>query len=449
MEEVFDVIFVGGGPAGYVGAIKAAQLGLKTACIEKGNTLGGTCLNVGCIPSKALLHLTEGIKPPIDLVDIMHKKEGVVKKLTAGIEFLFKKNKVTRILGEGRVISPNVIEVAGKGYKAKNIVLATGSSPISLPFLPFDEKKILSSTGALSLMKIPEKMIVIGGGVIGLELGSVYARMGTKIEVVEFMPDILSEFEEDISKGFRKILEGQGFVFHLQSKVTAGVVKDDYVELEVETPEGKKKLFGDVVLVSIGRRPNHKGCGIENIGIEVDQRGFIKIDNSFRTSIPNIYAVGDVAGPPMLAHKGSEEAIVVAEFLAGDTLAPLDYASIPNVVYTNPEIASVGFGEKELIEKKIPYNKAVFPFIGNSRYIANGGVDHCFIKAFSHKESGHLLGCHILAPHASELIQGPTIAMKARLKVSDLATTTFAHPTLSEALHEVFLTLSSGKPIHI
>lgn len=462
MGEEFDVVFIGSGPAGYVGAIKASQLGLKTACVEKENTLGGTCLNVGCIPSKALLHATEllhgiqhegkemGIlaeKTQVHLDELMAYKTKIVGKLTSGIAFLFKKNKVTHLKGVGRILDANTIDVAGTQIKTKNIVIATGSDPIELPFLKFDEKKIVSSTGALSLTEIPKKMIVVGAGVIGLELGSVYRRMGTEVEVIEFMDRILPEFDETVSKTFQKILEGQGFTFYLKSKVVSGKVKGNRVDLQVETSEGKKPFQADVVLVSIGRKPRIDGTGVQEAKIALTERGFVQIDGNFQTSVKGVYAVGDVAGPPMLAHKGSDEAVVLAELLAGHQTT-IDYAAIPNVVYTNPEIASVGFTEAQIKAKGIDYKVTNFPMVGNSRYQANGGKDPCFIKAIMDKKTGHLLGCHIVSPAASELIQGPVMAMRERIKVQNLSETIFAHPTLSEGLHEAYLGLSS-KPIHI
>lgn len=438
MNHMYDILFIGSGPAGYVGAIKAAQLGFKTACVERERALGGTCLNVGCIPSKALLHSSElvdhakrhmgemgvevgGVR--VDLVKMMAYKKKIVDKLTGGVQYLFKKNKVDVIQGTAKLVGSNIVSVNGTNYTAKHIVIATGSEPIPLPFLPFDEERVVSSTGALALKKIPEKMAIIGGGVIGLELGSVYARMGTKVEVFELMDRIIPEFDTDLSKAFQKTLEAQGFKFNLQYKVT---------------PE--TKFDADVVLVSIGRRPTTKDLGLEALGIEKDQRGFIKIDGSFRTNIPSIYAVGDVAGQPMLAHKGSEEAICLVENLAGHPMK-MNYAAIPNVIYTSPEVASVGFTEDQLKKSGTPYKLSNFSFIGNSRYQAVSGKDPCFIKALSHQTTGHLLGCHILAPSASELIAQPTLAIQASIKAQTLAEGCYAHPTFAEGLHEAYLGL--------
>ncbi len=427
---MYDIVVIGSGPAGYVGAIKGAQMGFKVACVERDKTLGGTCLNVGCIPSKALLHATEllyhvqkegnilGIEAPksFNIDALMNQKEKIVQKLTGGISYLFKKNGVDLVQGEGVIENPTTVRVGDKRLTTKYIIIATGSEPIPLPFLPFDEKTVLSSTGALALKSVPKKMIVVGGGVIGLELGSVFRRLGTEVEVIEAMDRIIPEFDEDLSKGFQKVLENQGIKFHLNTKMEKG-----------------QTFSGDVCLVAIGRRPNTKG-----LNLELTPKGFIKIDGSFRTSIPNIFAVGDAAGPPMLAHKGSEEAVAVIELLAGKT-PHIDYAAIPNVIYTYPEVASVGFTEAALKEKNIPYKSTQFPFVGNSRYQANGGTDPCFIKILSHKETHHLLGAHILAPNASELIIQPTTALSQKLTLQDLQTICFPHPTLSEALHEAYL----------
>lgn len=452
------MIFIGSGPAGYVGAIKAAQLGLKTACVEKTESLGGTCLNVGCIPSKALLHASElayhiqteakevGIDIPkyeINFSQMMKHKEKAIEKLTKGIAYLFKKNKVELIQGQATFVDRNTIEVSGARYTAKNFVIATGSFATPLPFLPFDEEKVLSSTGALNLKTIPKKLLIIGAGVIGLELGSVYRRLGSEVEVIELLDRAIPEFDEDLSKQFQKTLEKQGFTFHFGAKVTGGQKGEKGVTIDAEL-KGEKKVFsGDKVLISIGRRPFTDHLGLDKAGVAKDSRGFITIDGEFKTTNPHIYAIGDVAGPPMLAHKGSEEAIAVAEKLAGKMPHKIQMLAIPNVIYTYPEVASVGFTENQLKEKNIPYLTANFPFLGNSRYMANGGSDPCFIKTLAHKETKHLLGVHILSPNASELIAQPTLAIHNKLTLHDLASTCFAHPTLSEALHEAYLGLDS------
>lgn len=443
MKE-YDIVIIGSGPAGYIGAIKAAQLGYKVACIEKHSALGGTCLNVGCIPSKALLHASElayaidhhgpamGIhaKCQIDFSKLMAYKEASIQKLTSGILYLFKKYKVEHIKGAAKLLDGVTIEVNNEAIKAKHIIIATGSEPIPLPFLPFDEKKVLSSTGALSLKEIPQKMTVIGGGVIGLEIGSIYARLGTKIEVIELLDHIIPEFDTDLSKAFQSTLESQGFTFHLKTKVEKGQTFDS-----------------DVILVAIGRRPYTEGLNLDQVGIKKDPRGFIEIDHQFRTTLPTVYAIGDVACQPMLAHKGSEEALCLIETLFGHKMS-LNYAAIPNVIYTSPEVASVGFTQKKLDESNIPYKVSHFPLIGNSRYQAIHGKDPCFVKALSHKMTNHLLGCHILAPNASELIAQPTLAIQAGITVDTLASTCYAHPTISEALHEAYLGLK-GQFLHL
>ncbi len=441
---MYDIIVIGSGPAGYVAAIKAAQMGFKVACVERDKTLGGTCLNVGCIPSKALLHATEllyhvqkegnilGIAAPTspNFDPLMSRKEKVVQKLTGGIAYLFKKNGVDHLRGTATVKNTGRVEIDGKEVKSKYVVVATGSEPIPLPFIPFDEERVLSSTGALALKSIPKKMIVVGGGVIGLELGSVYRRLSTEVEVIEFMDRIIPEFDLDLSKSFQKVLEKQGITFHLNTKVVSGKKTESEVVLEVE---GGKTFSGDVCLISIGRRPYTKG-----MDLKLTQKGFIQIDQNFQTSAPNVFAIGDASGPPMLAHKGSEEGVALIEYLSGKA-SHVDYAAIPNVIYTYPEVASVGFTEKELVDKGIPYKMTNFPFIGNSRYQANSGDDPCFVKILAHKESGHLLGAHILSPNASELIIQPATAISQKMTLNELKTICFPHPTLSEAFHEVYL----------
>ena len=463
MRETFDVVFIGSGPAGYVGSIKAAQLGLKVACVEKDSSCGGTCLNVGCIPSKALLHMSDfyhlmqkeapemGIEikeASFNLTKMMTHKQEIVNKLTTGIQYLFKKNKVTHLKGHARITSDTTLDVGGEKISTKHIVLATGSEPIALPNLPFDEEKIVSSTKALSLKTVPKKLLIVGGGVIGLELGSVYQSLGSQVEVIEFMDRILPEFDEDLAKTFQKILEDRGFIFHFGAKVNGGTKDERGVVLQVEK-EGKQETFsGDVALVSIGRRPFSKDLGLEDLGIKKTDRGFVEIDHNFRTTKSNIFAVGDIAGQPMLAHKGSHEAVCVAHLIAGHH-HPFEYAAVPNVVYTNPEIASVGFTEKQLKEKKVDYKKSNFSLMGNSRYNANGGKEKAFVKALCDKATGQILGCHILAPNASELIPIPTLAIQHRLTAQDMASTCFPHPTLSEALHEAFLGLTKEGFIHL
>lgn len=372
---------IGSGPGGYVAAIRAAQLGLKTACIEKSKALGGTCLNVGCIPSKALLHSSElywalaheymqhGINASgasYDFKKIMERKEKIITGFNQGIEGLFKKNKIDWILGHGKLISPTKIEVGAQTIEAKNIILATGSEPIQLPFLPFDEKKVVSSTGALAFTSAPKKLLVIGAGVIGVELGSVYSRLGSEVIFLEFLDRICPAFDGAVSKAFQKILASQGMTFHLSHKVTSATVGKT-----VEIIANDTKFIGDAVLVCVGRKPYSENLGLENVGIQKDSKGFVQIDSSFRTAQPTIFAIGDLVNGPMLAHKASEEGVAVAELIAGHRPS-IDYAAIPNVAYTNPEVASVGFTEEELKAKGIAYKVGQFPFKANSERAAQG-----------------------------------------------------------------------------
>lgn len=453
---IYDVVVIGSGPGGYVAAIRAAQLGLKTACIEKSKVLGGTCLNVGCIPSKALLHSSElyakllheykdhGItaqNPAIDFQKLMSRKETVVSGFNKGIEGLFQKNKVDWIQGSAKLISPNKIDVGGKVIETKNIILATGSEPVALPFLPFDEKQVVSSTGALSLTSIPKKLLIIGAGIIGVELGSVYKRLGSEVTFIEFLDRICPSFDAAISKALQKELTLQGMTFNLSHKVTAAKVGKT-----VEITAGDTKFEGDVVLVAVGRKPYSEGLGLEVLGIQKDPKGFIQIDPAFRTSQPNIFAIGDLVNGPMLAHKAEEEGIAVAELIAGHTPS-LDYAVIPNVAYTSPEVASVGFTEEELKAKNIAYKVGQFPFKANSRARAIG-EDHGFVKVLADQRTDKILGVHIIGAHASELIAEAVLAMKLRSTATQLATTCHAHPTLSEAVKEAAMA-ASDKPIHM
>jgi len=456
----YDCIVIGAGPGGYVAAIRAAQLGLKTACIEKRETLGGTCLNVGCIPSKALLHSSElysriqheaaanGISvkgTSIDFKAMMARKEGVVAGFTKGIEGLFKKNKVDWIQGAARLKSPHEVEAGGNVYEAGAIILATGSEPISLPFLPFDEKKVLSSTGALALSSIPKKLLVIGAGVIGVELGSVYQRIGSEVVFIEFLDRICPAFDSALSKGLLKSLSSQGMQFHLSHKVVKGDVSKG-VSLTVEG-EGKETVFtGDAVLVAVGRKPYSDGLGLDALGIQKDPKGFVQIDAAFRTSQPHIFAIGDLVEGPMLAHKASEEGIAVAELIAGHR--PLiDYLSIPNVAYTHPEAAGVGLTEEEAKARGIPYKAAQFPFKANSRARCTGD-DAGFVKMLAEEKSRKLIGIHILGAHASELIAEASLAIARRLTADELGDACHAHPTLAEALKEAALSLFKA-PIHL
>ncbi len=436
---IYDVIVIGSGPGGYVAAIRAAQLGLKTACIEKNKTLGGTCLNVGCIPSKVLLHDTENSK---DFALIMERKKKVIAGFTVGIEGLFKKNAIDWIQGTARLKGPNSIEVAGQIIEAKNIILATGSEPIALPFLPFDEKKILSSTGALALSFVPKKMLIVGAGVIGVELGSVYRRLGSEVIFIEFLDRICPGFDLGLSKALLKSLTNQGMTFHLSHKV----VKAEGTALTVQGPSGEAQFTGDVVLVCVGRKPYSDHLGLETVGIQKDSKGFVPIDASFRTSQPHIFAIGDLVEGPMLAHKASEEGVVVAELIAGHR-PTLNYIGIPNVAYTHPEVASVGMSEEELKARKISYKASQFPFKANSRARCMNDEEG-FVKILADPNTRRILGVHIIGPSASELIAEAAIAMQLKATADQLADICFAHPTLSEALKEAALGLFRA-PIHL
>jgi dihydrolipoamide dehydrogenase len=447
---------IGSGPGGYVAAIRAAQLGLKTACIEKTKVLGGTCLNVGCIPSKALLHSSElyhalhveykqnGIScsnPTYDFQKIMKRKEEVIASFNQGIEGLFKKNKIDWIQGHGKLAGPQQVEVNGKTIEAKNIILATGSEPIQLPFLPFDEKKVVSSTGALAFSAVPKKLLVIGAGIIGVELGSVYSRLGSEVIFFEFLDRICPAFDGKISQSLQKILTSQGMTFHLSHKVTSATI-----DKTVELMANGTKFQGDAVLVAVGRKPTSNGLGLDTVGIQTDPKGFVVIDSSFRTSQPTIFAIGDLVNGPMLAHKASEEGVAVAELIAGHH--PLiDYATIPNVAYTSPEVASVGFTEEELKAKGIAFKVGQCSFKANSRARCIG-QEEGFVKMISEEGTKRVLGVHIIGPHASELIAEAVLAMRLRLTVEQIVDTCHAHPTLSEALKEASLAVL-GRAIHM
>jgi dihydrolipoamide dehydrogenase len=436
---IYDVVVIGSGPGGYVAAIRAAQLGLKTACIEKDPTLGGTCLNVGCIPSKVLLHDSE---TSTDFAKMMARKIEVVSGFTSGIQFLFKKNKIDWIAGFGRVKSPTAIDVDGKTIEAKHIILATGSQPISLPFLPFNETTILSSTGALALSKVPKKMLVVGAGVIGVELGSVYKRLGSEVTFIEFLDRICPAFDTALSKGLQKALTAQGMVFHLSHKV----IKAQNTTLTVEGPSGQSEFTADVVLVAVGRRPYSDRLGLEEVGIQKDAKGFVIIDSSFRTSQPNIFAIGDLVDGPMLAHKASEEGAAVAELIAGHR-PTINYMAIPNVAYTHPEVAAVGLTEEEVKGRNLAYKSSTFPFKANSRARCMNDEEG-FVKILAEEKSRRILGVHILGPHASELIAEATLAIQLKATADQLAETCHAHPTLSEALKEAAMGLFKA-PLHI
>lgn len=462
MEE-FDIAVIGSGPGGYVAAIRAAQLGFKTVCIEKENTLGGTCLNVGCIPSKALLHSTQfysEIKKEgkslgvivdalsFDFPLMMGRKEKIVSQFTSGIDFLFKKNKVEKLQGTACLLDANTIEVTSsnkKNIKAKYILLATGSVPISLPFLPFDEKKVLSSTGALSLKEVPKKLLVIGAGIIGVELGSVYSRLGSEVVFIEFLDRICPALDITMSNTLQKILEKQGMRFLLSHQVMAAEVNSQ-ITLSVKTKEGNPlSIQGDAVLVAIGRKPYSEGLGLEQMGVKKDPKGYVQVNDAFRTSVSTVFAIGDLINGPMLAHKASEEGIAVVEYLANKKPS-IDYLTIPSVAYTHPEVASVGFTEEEA-KKYFSIKVGTFPFKANSRAKCISD-DEGMVKIIADEKTHHLLGVHIIGPSASELIATAVVAMQNRSTVDDLSETCFAHPTLSEAIKEAALTIAK-KAIHI
>ncbi|MEG3637797.1 dihydrolipoyl dehydrogenase [Magnetococcus sp. PR-3] len=467
MSDTFDLVVVGGGPGGYVAAIRAAQLGLKTACVEKRTTLGGTCLNVGCIPSKALLqsshHLevaqhemadhgveVKGVKA--NLAAMMNRKDEVVKGLTGGIAFLFKKNKVTHLIGSGTIVDSETVKVTdadGKDQeiKTENILIATGSDVATLPGLEIDEKQIISSTGALALAKVPKKMIVIGAGVIGLELGSVWRRLGSEVTVVEFLDGILPGMDGEIRKTAQRTLTKQGMKFKLGTKVTGAKTLKKGVKLTMEPVKGgdEEVLEADVVLVAVGRKPYTEGLGLENVGVETDARGFIPVDHDLQTSCAGVFAIGDVIGGAMLAHKAEEEGVAVAESLAGQ-VAHVNYDAIPGVVYTHPEIASVGKTEEALKEAGIKYKAGKFPFMANSRARAIGDADG-FVKILADAQTDAVLGCHIMGPSAGDLIAEVVLAMECDVSAEDIARTCHSHPALGEAVKEAALAVDK-RAIH-
>lgn len=454
-ENSYDIIVIGGGPAGYVGAIRAGQLGLKVACVEARGTLGGTCLNVGCIPSKALLHATEvfvqtrdeakelGITVGdvgFDLKVMQKHKSKVVDSMTKGIEGLFKKNKVDYFVGHGSFVDEHTIQVKdAKGEKsllsAKNVLIATGSKPIELPMAPFDEKNIVSSTGALAFSKVPKHLVVIGGGVIGLELGSVWRRLGAEVTVIEAMGSILASMDDDVVRTMNREVKKQGIKVHTKTKFT-GVTGKSKLVVQCEGPKGPFDIDCDKLLVAVGRKPNTDGLGLETIGIELD-RGRIPVAADFRTKCSHIYAVGDVIDGPMLAHKAEEEAVACVENIGG-VPGHVNYEAIPNVIYTSPEVASVGKTEAECREAGIDIRVGKFPFTANGRAKANGNTTG-FAKAIADKATDRLLGVHIVGPNASEMIGEAVMAFEYKASSEDVARSVHAHPTLSEALKEACL----------
>ncbi|MCC8418922.1 MAG: dihydrolipoyl dehydrogenase [Rickettsia endosymbiont of Glossina mortisans submortisans] len=452
MQE-FDLVVIGSGPAGYTGSIRAAQLGMKVACVEKNDTLGGTCLNIGCIPSKALLNSSEkyeealkhfesiGITADVklDLQKMLANKDKVVSDLTKGIESLFAKNKITRIKGEAKIISSNIVEVNKEQIKAKNILITTGSSVIEILNIKIDEEFIVSSIGALKLSKVPENLIVVGGGYIGLELGSVWRRLGAKVTVIEYAPSIVPMLDKEIATQFMKLQQKQGIEFKLNTKVLSAEVKSGKVNLTIEEGGKSSVVTSDVVLMAVGRKAYTQNLGLESVGIITDKQGRIEINNRFQTSSPNIYAVGDVVKGAMLAHKAEEEAVAAVEIMAGQT-GHVNYNLIPSVIYTYPEVASVGETEEQLKEKGISYKVGKFPFLANSRAKAIGSTEG-MVKILADSKTDRVLGAHIIGADAGTLIAELTAYMEFGAASEDIARTCHAHPTLSEAIKEAALSV--------
>ncbi len=463
MPESFDVIVIGAGPGGYVCAIRAAQLGMKVACVEKRGTLGGTCLNVGCIPSKALLHSSEvfeetshhlaeqGINVSgvsLDLAKMQARKAEVVGANVKGVEFLFKKNKVAWLKGEGKITAPGTVQVNGTDYAAKHIVIATGSDSAPLKGVEVDEKRIVTSTGALELDAVPKHLVVIGGGVIGLELGSMWRRLGAEVTVIEFLDGILPGMDGEIRKQFERILTKQGVKFRLKSKVTSAAADDKGVTLQVEPAAGgaAEAIKADVVLLAIGRRPYVVGLGLDAVGVALDERGRVKTDAHFATGVPGIYAIGDAIAGPMLAHKAEDEGYALAEMLAGQK-PHIDYDAIPGVVYTWPEVAAVGATEEALKAAGTAYKVGKFPFMANGRARAMGATDG-FVKVLADKATDKVLGAHIIGPDAGTLIAEIVMAMEFGASAEDVARVCHAHPSLNEAVKEAAMA-AWDRPLHI
>jgi dihydrolipoamide dehydrogenase len=449
MADTYDIIIIGGGPGGYNCAIRAGQLGLKVACVETRKTLGGTCLNVGCMPSKALLHATELLesanndfegmgltgKVGFDLKKMMAAKDKTVAGLTSGIEYLFKKNNVEHITGFGKIVDAGTVDVDGKQLKTKNIVIATGSEVATLPGIEIDEKTVVSSTGALELKSVPKKLLVIGGGVIGLELGSVWRRLGSEVTVVEYLDAIMPGMDAEVQKQALRIFKKQKMKFELGRKVTGLEKTKSGITVKTEAAKGgkEKDIDADVVLVCIGRRPFTDNLGLEGVGVAMDKRGFIETDH-YKTNVPGIWAVGDCTHGPMLAHKAEDEGVAAAELIAGKA-GHVNYDVIPGVVYTAPEIASVGKTEQELKEAGTPYKSGKFPFTANSRARANHETDG-FVKILAHAETDEILGAHIIGANAGDLIAEICVAMEFKAASEDIARTCHAHPTITEAVRQ-------------
>ena len=467
-DKKFDLVVIGAGPGGYVAAIVAAQKGMRVACVEKRKTLGGTCLNVGCIPSKALLHASEqyensiksngneewGIRykeVSLDLPKLLKKKLGIVDELTKGIDFLFKKNKVTKYIGTAKILSPNEIEIMNNEkaeiINADKIIIATGSQSTNLPNINVDEKKIVTSTGALELDKVPEKMIVIGAGIIGLEMGTVWRRLGAEVEVVEYLPRILPGIDDEIANNFMKILQKQGVKFKLAHSVEKAQIINDKVLLSVKDINNNAydELEADVALVSVGRKPNTNGLGLEKLNLKIDKHGFIETNENFQTSISNIYAIGDVIKGPMLAHKAEEDGVAAVEIINGEA-GHVDYNLVPGIIYTSPEVAVIGKTEEELKAEGIAYNKGTFPLMANSRAKAISHTDG-MVKILSDKSTDKILGAHMIGHEAGTVIHELSIAMGFGASSEDVARICHGHPTVNEAIKEAALATYS-KAIH-
>ncbi len=466
-DTQYDLVVIGAGPGGYVAAIRAAQLGMKVACVDKRPTLGGTCLNVGCIPSKALLqssekfaeakhHLAEhGVKigkVGLDLDTMLARKDNVVDGLTKGIAFLFKKNKIDQITGSARITASDTVEVsdpASVTLKTKRILIATGSESAPLPGVDIDEERVVTSTGALTLSKVPEHLVVVGGGYIGLEMGSVWGRLGARVTVVEFLDRIVPAMDREVADEMHKTLEKQGMNFRLGTKVTAAKHSKTGVTLTVEPAAGgeSETIECDVMLSAIGRRPFISGLGLEELGIALDQRGFIEVDGSFQTNIAGIYAIGDVIPGPMLAHKAEDEGVVAVEMMDGQA-GHIDYNTIPAVVFTAPEVASVGRTEEQLTDDGIEFRVGKFPFVANSRARASETDTDGFVKILADAKTDQVLGAHIIGPDAGTMIAELALAMEFSASAEDIARTCHAHPTLNEAVKEAALA-AWNKPIHV
>ncbi|MBD1157815.1 dihydrolipoyl dehydrogenase [Pelagibacterales bacterium SAG-MED17] len=463
MTEKFDVTVIGGGPAGYVCAIRLSQLGLKTACVESRGSLGGTCLNIGCIPSKSLLNMSEsfhraknfsdiGIETgeiKLNLEKMMSNKDSSVATLTKGVEFLFKKNKVTYIKGVGSFNGKNEILVKNDKseltIKTDKTIISTGSEPLSLPGIDFDERKILSSTGALNISKLPKKMVIVGGGYIGLEMGSVWSRLGTEVQVIEYLDHITPGLDKEVSNEFMKILKKQNIKFELNTKVEKITKSDEGVVIETSSKDSKNKIEADVVLISVGRKPYTDKLNLEKIGVNLDKKVKIIVNKNFETNVENVYAIGDVIDGPMLAHKAEEEGIAVAELIAGQS-GHVNYDIIPGVIYTSPEVAYIGKNEEELKEEKIKFKVGKFPFMANSRAKAINEPEG-FVKILAESTTDRVLGVHIIGPHAGEMIAEMSVAMEFGASSEDIARTCHAHPTFSEAIKEAALSVDK-RQIH-